>query len=135
MMLEEGVTDDDADQRLEPEIDLASSNDESDDLGSPVAELALSENEKETPSEHDGFSMVGEVEMWCIHNFTGVAHYQMDEADQRLACGRAITTNLRTISRQELDRSSAVFCKQCEAAYKKSFAGMLSDVTPSDESH
>lgn len=135
MMLEEGVTDDDADQRLEPEIDLASSNDESDDLGSPVAELALSESEKETPSEHDGFSMVGEVEMWCIHNFTGVAHYQMDEADQRLACGRAITTNLRTISRQELDRSSAVFCKQCEAAYKKSFAGMLSDVAPSDESH
>ena len=135
MMLEEGVTDDDADQRLEPEVDLASSDDESDDVGSPVAELALSGSEKETPSEHDGFSIVGDVEMWCIHNFTGVAHYQMDEADQRLACGRAITTNLRTISRHELDRSSAVFCKQCEAAYKKSFAGLLSDVAPSDESH
>ena len=64
MMLEEGVTDDDADQRLEPEVDLASSDDESDDVGSPVAELALSGSEKETPSEHDGFSIVGDVEMW-----------------------------------------------------------------------
>lgn len=111
MMLEEGVADTDANQRLDPQIVLASSGHESDDVASPVEELELSDDENASHSEHDGFSIVGEVEMWCIHIFTGVAHYQMDEADQELACGRAITTNLRTISRQDLDRSSAVLRK------------------------
>ena len=73
---------------------------------------------------------MSEAEQWVVHVFTGVAHYQMDQSDPRLACGRTITTNLRVVGRHELDDAGAVLCKQCESAYKKHMIDTYSPISP-----
>lgn len=111
-------------------LNLESSSDDSDDVASPVDEFEVDEDKSDAGSVRGDFSLVNEVQQWVVHVFTGVAHDQIDESDQRLACGRAITTNLRLVSRHELDDCGAVLCKQCESAYKKHMVDSYSMSTP-----
>lgn len=107
----------DADKCSEPE--LATSNDESDDVDSPGDDAGYETSDHESVDALDTFSLVSSSHGWVVHVFTGVAHYQPDESSDRLACGRQITTNLRVIERDELESAGAVFCRQCESVHKK----------------
>ena len=130
MMLEADTAKDDT------PLDLASSSEDSDDIDSPGDDLEVSDDNSGVCSQRGDFSLVSDAQQWVVHVFTGVAHYQVDESDQRLACGRSITTNLRMVARHELESSGAVFCKQCEASYRKhaveglSIPAELEDVSP-----
>ena len=78
------------------------SEDDSEDVRSPCAELDLPELGVPDDSDRGDFSMVTGADQWLVHAFTGVAHFQPDESDARLACGRAITVNLRVIEYTDL---------------------------------
>ena len=129
MMLDEGATDAFHDADDTP-LNLESSSDDSDDVASPGDELEVDGDKSDDSLERGDFSFVSEAEQWVVHVFTGVAHYQMDQSDPRLACGRTITTNLRVVGRHELDDAGAVLCKQCESAYKKHTVDTYSPISP-----
>lgn len=56
---------------------------------------------------------------WFQHSLTGVLHVQLDESEQRLACGRQFTVNVRSIPKDRLNTDDAMMCMQCHAAFKK----------------
>ena len=100
-------------------IDYASSNDDSEDVTSPCAEFDAPELTGFDDTDRGDFSLVTGADQWLVHAFTGVAHFQLDEACDKLACGRSITSNLRVVSHIDLQETDAVLCKQCEAAHMK----------------
>ena len=78
-------------------------------------------------------SLVTGADQWLVHAFTGVAHFQPDESDARLACGRPITVNLRVIEYTDLLASDSVLCKQCESSHHRVIQGQFEvDTTLSD---
>ena len=99
----------------EEPIDYQSSDDDSEDI------------------DRGDVSLVTGADQWLVHAFTGVAHFQPDESDTRLACGRPITVNLRIIEYTDLLASDSVLCKQCESAHHRAIQGQFEvDTTLSD---
>ena len=103
----------------EEHIEYQPSEDDSEDVASPCAELDLPEFGVPDDSDRGDFSLVTGADQWLVHAFTGVAHFQPDESDARLACGRAITVNLRVIDHTDLLASDSILCKQCESAHHR----------------
>ena len=140
MMLEEDADGGNTIPTEEPiAIAYESSHDDSEDIASPCAEFDLPELGAPDDSDRGDFSLVTGVDQWVIHAFTGVAHFQPDESECRLVCGRAITINLRVIEYTDLLASDAIPCKQCEAAHHKVIQGHfdadnpLSDIVAVDD--
>ena len=132
MMLEED-SEGDKDVQSEGPINYQSSDDDSDDIDSHCGEFDLPELGIPDDFDRGDFSLVTGADQWVIHAFTGVAHFQLDESESRLACGRSITTNLRAIGHSDLLASDAVLCKQCEAAHLRFVQSQMeADKTLSD---
>ena len=67
------------------------------------------------PEEDDSY-------LWYIRSFTGVVHVavqEYEEQDVRLACGRALTTNLVRSYANSAEVKCGLFCIQCSSALKK----------------
>ena len=117
----------------EEPIEYQPSEDDSKDVASPCAELDLPELGVPDDSDRGDFSLVTGADQWLVHAFTGVAHFQPDESDARLACGRLITVNLRVIEYTDLLASDSVLCKQCESAHHRVIQSQFEvDTTLSD---
>ena len=117
----------------EEPIEYQPSEDDSEDVASPCAELDLPELGVPDDSDRGDFSLVTGADQWLVHAFTGVAHFQPDESDARLAGGRLITVNLRVIEYTDLLASDSVLCKQCESAHHRVIQSQFEvDTTLSD---
>ena len=99
--------------------DLETSDDASYDCSEPEAFVEAPEMPANAPRERNEVAVASEATYWWVHCFTGVAHFQVDEADERLACGRCISSNLVSAEMSDLMGNGSLLCKQCEAAYKR----------------
>ena len=101
--------------------------DDSEDIASPCAEFDLPELAGPDDTDRGDFSLVTGADQWLVHAFTGVAHVQVDEELDKVACGRKITSNLRVVAYSDLLESDAVLCKQCESAHMRFAQAQLDD--------
>ena len=111
----------------EDSIEYASSDDDSEDISSPCAEFDVPELAGPDDTDRGDFSLVTGADQWLVHAFTGVAHFQVDEELDKVACGRKITSNLRVVAYSDLLESDAVLCKQCESAHMRFAQAQLDD--------
>ena len=107
-------------QEVEPQLE--ESEDESEDcdheevghLQSGLDDM-LEPVRDSVPEEDDSYP-------WYIHCFTGVVHVAIQEYEEqevRLACGRALTTNLIKSYANSAEVKCCLFCIQCSSAVKK----------------
>ena len=128
MMVGDTAQDEPESGASENPIEYASSDDDSEDISSPCAELDVPELAHADDTDRGDFSLVSGADQWLVHAFTGVAHFQLDEALDKLACGRSIASNLRVVAYSDLLESDAVLCKQCESAHMRFVQSQLDDV-------
>lgn len=104
-----------SDQVAEPAA-TDSSEDESEDCSDPGVEQLAPQREPQLRQP-----LVGDIPgaSWFQHSFTGVLHIQMDDSDERLACGRQITVNARTVPWDQVNTDDALMRIRCHSAYKK----------------
>ena len=104
----------------EPEIELSDENSQdvdTDDVGDFENGLDDSLEALRDPIPHDTLDV-----SWYIHAFTGVvhaAHNTVEEAAQRLLCGRAVTVNLASTDVDSAEMKTGLLCIQCNAVLKK----------------
>ena len=107
-------------QEIEPQIE--ESEDESDDCGHEEVGHLQSGLDDMLEAVRDSIPEGDDDYLWYIHCFTGVVHFLIQEYEDqevRLACGRALTTNLIKSYANSAEVKCGLFCIQCNSMVKK----------------
>ena len=117
---DEGNDEPSVEQEIEPQIE--ESEDESDDCDHEEVGHLQSGLDDMLEAVRDAIPEEDDDYLWYIHCFTGVVHVAVQEYEEqevRLACGRALTTNLIKSYANSAEVKCGLFCIQCNSVVKK----------------